>query len=243
MELDDFDLALAEASEQGSQKWIDIRAGRFTSSEMFRLMKAGKRLMTDEEMKARPKAGVGSATKYIDDDSVLPEDFMTYIEEKVAEVLTGQSKQEVFSHATSWGDECEPLAAEFFTKQTGLETTIVSFVPFGDHAGGSPDRFIGEEELIEIKCPYNSVNQVKYLMLTDQWDLKRNYPNHYWQIMSNLLFTDRKVGHFVTFDPRMKEDRHKMQHLKVKALNEDFDLIIKKIELAVKEKLSLLKVI
>jgi YqaJ-like viral recombinase domain len=241
--MDIFDQELAQASEQGSPIWKDIRAGRFTSSEIYRLMGAGKREMTDQELKARPKTGVGSKSKYIEDVSILPDGFMTYVEEKVAEVLTGISKQDIFSHATAWGDEWEPVADEFFQKRTGLVTIPCSFVPFGDHAGGTSDRYIGDTELVEYKCPHNSTNQVKYMMLTDQWDLKRMYPEYYYQIQSNLLWTSRELGHFAAFDPRMKDDRHKLVHIKVKRIDEDIDLITKKVALAVKEKLSLLNLL
>lgn len=241
--MDEFEKALAQASEQGSQMWTDIRVGRFTSSEIHRLMGAGKRRMTQAELDARPKKGPGSSSMYIEDESVLPDGFQTYVEEKVAEVLTGISKQEVFSHSTAWGSDCEPLADEFFQMKTGLKTEPCSFVPFGDHAGGTSDRYIGDDQIVEYKAPYNSTNQIKYLMLTDQWDVKRMYPEYYYQCQANMLWTCRTLCHFVTFDPRMKSDSNKMVHIKIKASSEDFDLISKKIGLAVKEKLSLLNLL
>lgn len=243
--MDAFDLALAEASEQGSQMWVDIRAGRFTASEFHRLMKSGSRLMTEEELKKRPKSGTGSKAKYIEDPAALSDDTKTYIEEKVAETLTGIAKNKVFSYATQHGEEMEPVAAEAFSDYLGgVDYDILSFVPFGDHAGGSPDRKIkGKNEIVEIKCPYNSVNQVKYLMLTDQWDLKRMFPDHYWQCQTNNLFTKSDLCHFVTFDHRMKEDKHKIVHIPVKPLVEDYELIGIKLGTAIKEKLDILNLL
>lgn len=243
--MDAFDVALAEASEQGSQMWVDIRAGRFTASEMHRLMKSGTRDMTPAELKLRPKSGVGSTAKKIEDPRCLSLDTKTYIYEKVAETLTGIAKQKVFSYATQHGEEMEPIAAEEFAKFKGvLEYEILSFVPWGDHAGGSPDRKIkGVNEIVEIKCPYNSVNQVNYLMLTDQWDLKREYPEFYWQCQSNNLFTRADVCHFVTYDHRMKEDKHKIVHIEVKPIAEDFELIGLKLGTAIKEKEDILKLL
>ncbi len=238
---DELEKALFENSEQGSENWHISRAGRFTSSETHRLLKSGKREMTPEELKARPKTGKGSSVKFIDDDSVLSTDARTYIDEKVAEVLTGEPKSNAFSHATAHGDTWEPFAAEYFTEKTGLQTIQVSFIPFGDHAGGSPDRFIGELEHLEIKCPYNPVVMVGYLMLTDQYDLKRMNPEAYWQITSNSLISKRPKGHFMAFCPSMKLEKHKMVHIEVIPPEEDLTRVAKVWELAEKEKQSILK--
>lgn len=242
--MDAFEIELAGASEQGSQMWVDIRAGRFTSSEMWKLMESGTREMNAAELAARPKKGKGSATKFIEDPACLSKTTETYIRTKVAETLTGQCSPNIWSHATAWGDEMEPVAAEYYAQKKGIEYEILSFVPFGDHAGGSPDRKIkGANRLLEIKCPYNSANQINYLMLTDQWDLKRNYPEHYWQCMSNMLFCGAEFCDFVTYDHRMKEDKHKLFELEIKVINEDFDRIIIKLEAAIKEKLALLNLL
>lgn len=240
--MDDFDLALAEASEQGSPIWHDIRAGRFTSSKIYRLIKTGERLMTETELANRPKKGKGSTAKYTDDPTKFSPDGQTYIEEKVAEVLTGEAPVEFFSHATAWGDTWEPFAAEHYAKKFNVEFDIISFQPFGEHAGGSPDRKIkGSKRGVEIKCPHNSKNQVNYLLCSDQWDIKRNYPEHYWQCMSNLLFMDWEGIYLVTFDPRMKEEKHKMAVIHILPNAQDMDLICKRLEMAVKEKLEILR--
>lgn len=240
--MDEFDLALAQTSEQGSQIWHDIRAGRFTSSEMFRLIKNGERLMSKEELDARPKSGPGSKTKFVEDPTKFSPDGLTYIAEKVAEVLTGQCEPEAWSHATAWGDDWEPIAAEYYAQKYGVEFDIIAFQPFGDHAGGSPDRKIkGKKQGLEIKCPHRSKNQVGYLQLVDQYDLKRENPIYYWQNMSNLLFMDWEVIYFGAFDPRMKEEKHKLARIEIVPVASEFDIIVTKIEAAVKEKLEILR--
>jgi hypothetical protein len=242
--MDQFEIELAQASEQGSPIWHDIRAGRFTSSQMHLLMSSGTRPMTDAELKARPKTGKGSTAKLIEDPTILSKATTTYIRSKVAETLTGHAAEKLDSAPTRWGEDLEPIAAEYFKDKTGLDFEIVSFVPWGDHAGGSPDRLIkGTKEILEIKCPYNSANQIDYMMLTDQWDLKREYPEHYWQCMSNLLFMDSPLCHFVTYDHRMINDKNKMFYLPIKPVAEDIDRIIVKLEAAIKEKLYLLGII
>jgi hypothetical protein len=238
--MDDFDKALASASEQGSDRWFDIRIGRFTSSEFYKLIQPGKRLMTEEELKARPKSGPGCKTTTTDDNSRLSEGGETYIYQKVSEVLTGQPRAEVYSFATSWGQDWEPVAAEHYEKVYGVKTEPISFVPWGDHFGGSPDRIVGDE-LIEIKCPHEPANQVKYLMYTDANDLKMNHADYYWQIMCNLLWTGKKAANFVTFDPRFKDDKHKMSHIKIYPDPKAFDKIIERGKVAVTMKLQMLQ--
>jgi hypothetical protein len=214
----------AIVSDQGSDGWNQARVGRFTSSEIFKLM-------TDPRSKADKEAGK------------LSEGALTYVKIKVAETLTGQPKAESYAYPLVYGKELEPQAIEAFIKKTGCSYEPATFVPFGDHSGGSPDGYINETDGLEVKCPFQSENQVEYLMLTDQWDLKRNFPNYYWQCMSNLLFTQKEQWHFVTYDPRMTNEKHRLHHLIIKPISEDFDLICKKLELAVKEKLQLLQLL
>lgn len=244
MGLDAFDIELAQASEQGSNMWANIRAGRFTASEIHRIMKPGSRDMTAEELKARPQAGKGSSAKKTYDYNAIAEDTWTYIYEKVAETLTGIPKMPIYSHAAEWGDSYEPYAAEYLTQKFGWEYEIVAFVPYTEHAGGSPDRkILNQKRGIEIKCPFNAKNQVDYLMFVDQFDIKRMKPEYYWQMQANLLFTGWDLMHFCAFDPRMKEEKHKIVHIEVTPVEEDQNALIKKLEIVIKEKLEILNLL
>lgn len=242
--MDAFETELAQQSEQGSQMWHDIRIGRFTSSQIHRLIKAGTRFMTESELAARPKKGPGSSAKLIEDPTKFSPDGHFYIEEKVAEVLTGQCEEQAYAHATAWGDTWEPFAAEYYAKKFACEFEIIAFQPFGDHAGGSPDRKIkGVKRGLEIKCPFRSKNQVNYLQMTDQNDVKSLFPDYYYQCQSNLLFMDWEVIDFCTFDPRMIREEHKLTRIEIRPNSKDQDLICSRIEMAVKEKLDILRCI
>lgn len=227
--------------EQGTPEWDQVRLGRFTSSELSRLMEPAKREMTEAELKARPKTGKGSAVKFISDHSKLSDAGMTYVKEKVAEVMTGHAKVQGYAFPLVYGTTTEPEAADFFSEKTGLELEKCGFFSYTEHAGGSPDRLIGTDALLEIKCPADSVNMLGYLMLTDHYDVRRDYFPYWAQCQANLLFTDRKLAHFCAYDPRMIDPRHRMAHIEIPADVEFHDLIRAQIALAVKEKLSLLK--
>lgn len=229
--------------DQNSSEWDQVRIGRFTASEIHRLMEPSKREMTEAELKARPKSGKGSSAKLVYDYSKLSEGAMTYVSEKVAEVLTGQAKQTGYAFPMVWGKEHEDEAADFFAEKTKLNPEKVGFFKYTDHAGGSPDRMVGADAILELKCPYDPVHQVNYLLLTDHFDVRRNYFPYWVQCQANMLFTDTKLCHFCTYDPRMKEDKHKMAHIGIPADEQFHDLIRTQITLAVKEKLKLIQLL
>lgn len=229
---------------QGSQAWDDIRLGRFTSSKWYKLMECGKRPMTPQELAARPKKGKGSATTQVPDPSKMSKAGIEYIHEKVWETLTGRPVEQAYAYPLVFGRENEPFAVEYFEKQTGLVCDEVGFQPYTEYAGGSPDRLIGDKEGLEVKCP-SSDEQIKYLLLNDHYDLKREYPQYYWQCVTLLLFTNRERWHFCTYDGRMKNEKHKLTHIVIEAsrVEQDMEDATQALEGAVKEKLQLIQLL
>lgn len=227
--------------QQGTPEWDAARLGRFTSSEMSRLIEPSSRDMTEDELKARPKSGKGSRTTKIEDYERLSDGGMTYVKEKVAEIMTGQARVQGYAFPLVYGKDMEPYAAEHFEKKTGFELQECGFFTYTNHAGGSPDRLVDDHAILEIKCPADSVNMLGYLMLTDHYDVRRDYFQYWVQCQSNMLFTGRKVCYFVAYDPRMIEEKHKMAHITLPADVEFQNFIAGRITIAVREKLSLLK--
>lgn len=209
--------------EQGTEEWSQVRVGRFTSSEMWRLI-------TPPKTKEAKEAGK------------LSETALTYINVKVAETITGHQKASSYAYPLVFGKEQEPIAIEAFCKKTGFKHEPIGFIAFSAHAGGSPDGIINDTDILEVKAPWAIETQLDYLMLTDQWDLKRLNPAYYWQCMSNLLFTMKEQCHFVSFDDRYPDEK-KIVHLIIKPSSEDFQKITEAIEKAVKMKLELLKLL
>jgi hypothetical protein len=206
---------------QGTDQWAEIRLGRFTSSEIWKLI-------VEPKEKAKQEAGL------------LSETAMTYVQDKVAEVMTGQAKSQGYAFPLVYGKETEPLAIEEFIKRTGFKYEAVGFYEFTDHAGGSPDGLINDSDILEVKCPVDSSKMIDYLLLTDQYDLKRMFREYYWQMQGNMLFSKTENGHFVAYDPRMVNDKHRIVHIEVKADKKDQDILIYKIARATEEKLKLL---
>jgi hypothetical protein len=54
-----------------------------------------------------------------------------------------------------WGTEHEPVAVDEYEKQTGRKTRQVGFaIPdWTEEYGGSPDRLVDPDGLLEVKCP------------------------------------------------------------------------------------------
>jgi len=115
--------------QQRSDDWFKARLGRFTAS-----------LITD----LLGDKGLG-----------LTGD--TYAFEKACEIVYGIDEEEDFSSFDmKRGVELEPLAFRKFQEMKDLEFIDVKesyFFPFTDNAGASPDGLVGNDAILEIKCP------------------------------------------------------------------------------------------
>lgn len=220
MALDAFDIELAEASGQRTKIWRDVRAGKFTASEIWKLM-------GEPQSKTAKEAGDWS------------DQATTYINEKVAEELTGFIHDSPTAASLEWGTDLEPVAKKHFSALTGREVFEAGFKVYNAHAGGSIDGDV-DGPIIEIKCPYNSGNHVEYMKLTKGIELRTEFPKIWFQIQSNLLFNGNPMCYFVSFDPRFPE-KYKMKIVEVHAHREDQEKIAARIQKAINSKLELIK--
>lgn len=163
---------IIETCEQGSDEWLSMRLGKVTASRVKDVLTKGR----------------GNAP------SKTAESYMI---ELIAEVLTGQSKPFFENDAMRWGTETEPQARQMYEVNNGFVTVKeVAFVELNDQVGISPDGLVGDEGLLEIKCP-TTATQIKRA-LSD--DYSADYKA---QIQMQLWVTERKWCDFVSFDPRL----------------------------------------
>jgi predicted phage-related endonuclease len=100
-----------------------------------------------------------------------------------------------------WGTATEPQARIAYELYREVFVDEIGFI---DHptiamSGASPDGFVGEDGLVEIKCP-ESKTQMETL-------LNQKVPNKYQpQMQWQMACTGRKWCDFVSFDPRMPEN-------------------------------------
>jgi predicted phage-related endonuclease len=79
---------------------------------------------------------------------------MSYVDELVAERITGKQANVFVSDAMQRGTDLEPLAKEVYELISGESVFDIGFCLHDDlEAGCSPDGLVGDNGLLEIKCP------------------------------------------------------------------------------------------
>lgn len=157
-----------------------LRIGKFTGSEIYKLMEA---------------KGLGKTGE-------------TYVFEKAAEFLTGQPiKPEFTAASTTWGVEHEGEAKAYFQAATGLIITPGKTLE-NEQIAGTPDGLLESQACgFEIKCPFNSGNHLKNLSMSTALELLDLRPEYYWQIVSYMWLTGLERWKFCSYDPRFKEEK------------------------------------
>ena len=122
-----------------------------------------------------------------------------YINQLIAERLMNNMASEV--KVTEWmqrGTELEPMAREFYEFASGNTVTEIGFCKHDTlECGVSPDGLVGDDGLLEIKCPAPSTH-VSYLR-------KESLPSTYkQQVMGQLWISEREWCDFVSYHPDMK---------------------------------------
>jgi putative phage-type endonuclease len=160
---------------QGSDEWKALRLGKVTASRV-------------SDVVARTKTGYGAGRA-------------NYMAQLIAERLTGTAAESYTNAAMQHGTECEPEARAAFEFYQGVTVKEVAFVPHPkiDQAGCSPDGLVGDDGLVEIKCP-NTATHLDTL-------LGQAVPSKYEvQMQFQMACTGRQWCDFVSYDPRMPEN-------------------------------------
>lgn len=156
--------------QQGSPQWLQLRLGLPTASEFDSILTPG-----GKPSKAAEK----------------------YLFALLAEKIMGHPRIEAVSTWMSRGSEMESEAVEFYELQRNLDTVPVGFITNdAGTIGASPDRLVGDEGLLEIKCPSEPVH-VSYL-------IKKSVDQAYFpQIQGQLWIAERKWADIVSYNPEM----------------------------------------
>lgn len=119
----------------------------------------------------------------------------TYMMRVLAEIMTGEPQPGFKNAAMEWGMETEPRARDWYSKTMNVPITQIGFVHRGHLAGCSPDGYIGDDGMVEIKCPHPSTHA--------EYILANKLPAQYKaQVQGQLWITGREWCDFVSFDPR-----------------------------------------
>lgn len=158
---------------QGSQEWLSLRSGIPTASEFDSILTPGGKLST-------------AADKYM--------------YRLLAERIMGHPTLQAVTTWMDRGTELEAKAVACYEFITDAETVKVGFITNDCRTwGASPDRLVGDDGLLEIKCPSEAVH-VGYLLSNKGVD-KAYYP----QVQGQLWVTGRKWSDVLSWHPEMPE--------------------------------------
>jgi len=172
-------MIIHEGIEQGTLEWHELRLGRVTASRV-------------KDVLAKGRGNAPSKTRE------------TYMLELVTELLTGAKVDGYTNDAMQWGNDTEPQARAMYELKNDVDVKEVTFISIGESIGVSPDGLIGDDGLLEIKCP-NSLTQVRRA-LSDKY-----YTDYYKQIQMQLWVSEREWCDFVSFDPRINSEASYLQ--------------------------------
>jgi putative phage-type endonuclease len=163
--------------EQGTESWFSDRLGKVTASRLADVL-------------AKTKTGYSASRT-------------NYITQLVLERITNTRAESYSNAAMQWGTEQEPFARAAYEAHTGQMVEEVGFIPHPDieAAGASPDGLVGDDGMVEIKCPSSStVLEVwlSYSQGSNPVDAK-----YYAQMQWQMRCADRAWCDYVVFDPRM----------------------------------------
>jgi putative phage-type endonuclease len=187
---------------QGSEEWKLARCGSLGASRLA-------------DAVARTKTGYGASRANL-------------MAELLVERLTGLPTEGYTNAAMQWGTEKEPEARAAYEFRADVDVAQVGIATHpsisGTHA--SPDGLIGEDGMLEIKCP-NTATHVETL-LGDEIAGK-----YVTQMQWQMACTGRKWCDFVSYDPRLPES----MALFVKRVQRD-DVLIATLETEAKKFLA-----
>ena len=161
--------------KQGSDEWRQARCGMFTASRLSDLM-------------AKTKSGYGAGHR-------------NYIADLLVERMTGEPIPDGYkSQAMVQGNENEAEARAVYEFESDCMVEEVGFIvhPNLPYTGASPDGLVGDDGMVEIKCPFTATH-VETL-------LYGKLPGHYFkQIQWGLECTERQWCDYISYDKRLQK--------------------------------------
>lgn len=160
--------------EQRTTEWHTARLGKVTASRVADVI-------------AKTKTGYGASRANLMADLIV-------------ERLTGQPASTFSNAHMEWGTEQEPHARAAYSARTGELVEEVGFVdhPSVANSGASPDGLVGDDGLVEFKCPATATHLDTLLA--------GEVPSKYIaQMQWQMACTGRKWCDFCSYDPRLPE--------------------------------------
>lgn len=159
--------------EQRTPEWLQLRCGKVTASRVADILEAIKK-------------GEAASRK-------------NYRAEIIAETLTGQPTPEKFlGYEVQWRIDTEQFARAAYELECNATVDSPNFAvhPRIPRFGASADGLVGEDGMVEFKCPATATH-LAYI-------LNGVTPAEYQpQMLSEMACYERQWCDFVSFDPRL----------------------------------------
>lgn len=156
--------------EQRSKEWYKQRLGKFTASEIHKLM---------------GQKGLGKTGQ-------------SYCFEKACEIVYGIDEEDSFeSFDMKRGTMIEPLAFRKFKElkyDEFIDVEECSFFNFCDNSGASPDGLVGNSGILEIKCPRST----KFFSIVKD-GIEAIDSEYLFQMQMQMLATNRIEAYFFNY--------------------------------------------
>ena len=159
--------------EQRTEDWFAIRLGKATASNVHKVL-------------AKTKTGYGA-------------DRANYLTQLVLERVTGTKAEGYTNAEMQWGINQEPFARAAYEAARSVLVDEVGFLqhPTIEMSGASPDGLVGNDGMVEIKCP-SSKTALECWLSDDPVEAK-----YYAQMQWQMACANREWCDYVVFDPRM----------------------------------------
>lgn len=157
--------------EQGSEEWLEMRLGFITGSKFKDVIAKGQ----------------GKTRK-------------SYMYMLAAESITGEREESFTNSYMEWGTENEPAARAMYELENDCTVEEVTFIKLGIKSiGVSPDGLVGDDGMVEFKCPKTTTQIETYLS-------GKMPTSHKAQVQGQLWVAERDWCDFVSFDPRINSE-------------------------------------
>lgn len=151
---------------------------------------------------------------------------------KSGNISNGLGRLNISSREMEHGNDYEGPAILKYMEVTGRKVDYFQqFIQKDDFIGGTPDGYVGEDGLIEVKAPWNGGNHLRSMLTGEIYNT-----DYIYQIQGYLWVTGRKWCDFITYDPDLIESLQ----INIIRVNRDEEIIqgISEVMDMVKEKIT-----
>lgn len=206
---------------QGTIEWHQIREGRYGGGSAILFLNnsikcekaiAGHYIFIDTPFSVKNEGKVWilsnnetgiaesfstktDATKRVEQSSVaIGDGLKSSIYAKVAERHFFDESDGFQSDAMERGNDLEPEARDMYEDRYFVEVEQVGYISYGEWFGVSPDGLVGDDGMIEIKCPLGK----EWIRFSEQREIDKKYVA---QMQWTMWLTGRKWCDFIYFHP------------------------------------------